>query len=154
MFSLTRSLKVGYVLGLAAGIILLSRPAPTPAQFTLKAPVAPMLSQITQGFWMPQVQQNRMMLMSSGMGMGGMGMMGMGGMMGMMGMRGGMMGMGGGMMGMMGMGGGMMMGGMSMMGMGGMGMGGMGMGGMGMRGGMMGGFAGKGMGGFNGRKPL
>jgi hypothetical protein len=119
-----------------------------------------------------------MMGMMGMMGMGG-GMMGMMGMMGMGGMMmGGMMGMGGMMMGMMGMGGmmmgmggmgGMMMGGMGMMGMRGMmgmyGMGGMmmGMGGMSMMGGMMMGgmsmmgmmgFAGKGFGGFNGKKAL
>src|SRR5579875_107714 len=85
------------------------------------------------------------------MGMGGMSMMGMG-MNGMSMMGGGMMGMGGGMMGM---GGGMMgtmMGGTGMVGMGGMM--GMPMGGIGMGMGGMGGFAGKGFGGFNGKKPL
>ena len=135
MFSLTRLSKVGYLLVLAVAVCLLSRPNPSNGQFRNNQMPPPPL--------MPQLD-NQMTDSTAGWlifgRMAGMGGMSGGG--GMMGMGGGMMGMGGGMMGMMGMGGNMM-GGMSMMGMGGMNM----MGGMN-------GFAGKGMGGFNGKKPL
>ena len=96
MIPLTRSLKLAYILGLAVVVLLLSQPNPAPAQ---RAPVAPMLQQVTQQFWQPAVQQSRMMMMMAGssaggmMGMGGMGMGGMGMMGGGMGMRGGMGGM-------------------------------------------------------------
>jgi hypothetical protein len=184
MFSLTRILKVAYLLILGSVVSLLSRPAPVRAQRTLAYAFLPSeltlimsRTMLAAGMSSPftsfmNVQMELMqasmpasMMMGGGMGMmgmgggmmgmmgmGGMGMMGMGGMMmGGMSMMGGMMGMRGGM-GMMGMGGGMMGTMMGGMGMGGFGMGGMG---MGMRGfGGMGGFAGKGFGGFNGKKAL
>ena len=137
MFSSTRILKVAYLFILGGAVILLSNRTPVRAQRAMLAPMAPsmMPTQPMGGFMQSYMQANMMLMQAGSMGMMGMMMGGMG-MMGMRGMGGGMMGMGGGMMGMGGMmmgmgGGGMMMGGMSMMG-----------------------FAGKGMGGFNGRNAL
>ena len=76
-----RWLKVGYLAALALVVALLVQPGISRAQF--KAPVAPMLSQVTQQFYMPAFQQSWMMTAGGGSAMGGMGMMGMGGMMGM-----------------------------------------------------------------------
>jgi hypothetical protein len=90
MFSLTRLLKAGYILGLAAIVVSLAQTRPAEAQ---RAPIAPMLSQVDMQMRSSMMMAQRMLMMG---GMGGGGMMGM---MGGMGMRGGMMGMRGGMMG-------------------------------------------------------
>src|SRR6516165_2379415 len=114
MFSLTRLIRAGYILGLCLCLAALLRPNLSRGQFRGNLmPPPPMMPQIdnqlsdsTAGW----IIFGRMAGMGGGMRGGMMGMGGgMGGMMGMMGMGGmGMMGMGGGMMGMMGMGGGMM----------------------------------------------
>jgi hypothetical protein len=178
MLNCTRWLKVGYLLALTTALVLLlSKPEPAQAQRAIAYSFLPgattnmlgMAALAGQSSPMTSYTQATTMLMQAqqaldpfgvgqtgGMGLlGGMGQggTGMGG-----GITGGGMGMGGGMRGgmgggMMGMGGGMMgMGGGGMMGMGGFPMGG-GFGGQGGMGGM-GGFAGKGFGGFNGKKPL
>jgi hypothetical protein len=157
MFSLSRLAQVVYVLALSLALFLLLESNRSQAQFRGTPDIAgmPAIGGLAPGgriiglpgpSLMPPL--NNMMTDTTGSPLAMMRTGGMGG--GMMGMGGGMMGMGGGMMAMMGMGGMMMGGMMGMMGMGGMMMGGMmGMGGMSMMG-----FAGKGMGGFNGRKAL
>ena len=168
MLNCTRWLKVGYVVALVTAlVVLLWKPAPIQAQRTLAYPFLPgagatagAMAALLSTAATPMVSYTQVQVMlaqagspldpfgvgfsggvingvlgGGGVGMGGGGLGaggGLGGMSGGMGMGGGMMGNRGG-----GMGGGMM------------GMGG----GMGGQGGM-GGFAGKGFGGFNGKKPL
>ena len=88
MFSLTRSLRVGYTLALGVIVVaLLSQPAPVKAQRARIAPMLPMVTSYMQTGMMGMgggIMQARQMIQMGGMSMGmmmmGGGMMGMGGM--------------------------------------------------------------------------